>query len=761
MADDEDFFEAFRNKPLSSGKKFVFKKVGKDQQNDIPKQTSITHCSKKNDQPMENTNPTLKTNYSLDNKCIKTDVPLNKVRTNATNNCQLNNPLPNSYLNSHSTKQSEVLSSIQSSKQTDFSKTLVNKHNLPKQPLENGFNRSSNYSKSGNKGMKQSVLNFSRKKLSNKKERIDNLFDDSDDDFLPNTGSQVSPQKGNRMVNKSINLKSCVDIPKTPERSNSLQNQCQTKIELSSQSKIIRNPSPKTPKRKFVFKKTTNSMPTSPSLLSLGSNNSPQKISVNNKYNDVANIQENKPRSPKKDRTPSSSLGSTPSPNSLFLSTVSQKLQTTSLDNSNVFINKTSPQHKELKFEKNNYPKLGVEKNLYQPIKSQITCKKFTTVENQSVQSKNEDVSKIKFLAKHNSHISLSSEDETFHEEFSSNNFLNDKITSVSQSLQTTDADYMDDDEFERLFGEIILPKGDQPKVDITKQGSDDFGVRDVNWEEEIRENNDSINYTKELSHVDWSSEFSEDTPTTVNSFQDRMDDSREFKGNYWFSSSVEEVLHEKFGLINFRSHQREIINASLERHDCFVLMPTGGGKSLCYQLPAILSNGVTIVVSPLRALISDQVDKLNGLDIPSAHLCADVSLEETSIIFSKMHCREPIIKLLYLTPEKIVAAKTIISLLESLHQRGKLARFVIDEAHCLSQWGHDFRPDYKELALLRTKFSDVPIICLTATATKQVETDVINVLKLKNVKRYLIITPFIILVFHMFLYLITMHNDT
>ena len=221
-------------------------------------------------------------------------------------------------------------------------------------------------------------------------------------------------------------------------------------------------------------------------------------------------------------------------------------------------------------------------------------------------------------------------------------------------------------------------------------------------------------------------------------SFSGRKDNSEEFRKKYPHTEVMYEVLHQKFGLRHFRPHQEEIINASLTQHDCFVLMPTGGGKSLCYQLPAMLMPGVTIVISPLRALISDQVDKLNALDIPSAHLCSDVKKADEEIIYQKLHMREPIIKLLYLTPEKMVASAKVIDMIKSLYQRGKLARFVIDEVHCLSQWGHDFRPDYKQLSSLRKLYSEVPIICLTATATKQVQGDVSNILSLKNIKTFI-----------------------
>ncbi|KAK7246876.1 hypothetical protein RIF29_41746 [Crotalaria pallida] len=194
------------------------------------------------------------------------------------------------------------------------------------------------------------------------------------------------------------------------------------------------------------------------------------------------------------------------------------------------------------------------------------------------------------------------------------------------------------------------------------------------------------------------------------------------------------EVNNKKvFGNHSFRPNQREVINATMSGCDVFVLMPTGGGKSLTYQLPALVCPGITLVISPLVSLIQDQIMHLLQANIPASYLSANMEWTEQQEILRELNSDYCKYKLLYVTPEKVARSDALLRHLESLHVRDLLARIVIDEAHCVSQWGHDFRPDYQGLGVLKQKFPTTPVLALTATATASVKEDVVQALGLVN----------------------------
>jgi ATP-dependent DNA helicase RecQ len=187
-----------------------------------------------------------------------------------------------------------------------------------------------------------------------------------------------------------------------------------------------------------------------------------------------------------------------------------------------------------------------------------------------------------------------------------------------------------------------------------------------------------------------------------------------------------QEALKKYFGYEAFYPLQAAIIDHILSGKHALVLMPTGGGKSVCFQIPAMLMEGTTVVVSPLIALMKDQVDALIANGIPAAFLNSALTEKENSDIIGQ--CLQGAIKLLYISPERLAAASTI-AFLQKLH----LALFAVDEAHCISSWGHDFRPDYLKLHILREKFPAVPLIALTATADRVIRRDILRQLDIPD----------------------------
>ncbi|HET6555506.1 MAG TPA: DNA helicase RecQ [Dyella sp.] len=190
------------------------------------------------------------------------------------------------------------------------------------------------------------------------------------------------------------------------------------------------------------------------------------------------------------------------------------------------------------------------------------------------------------------------------------------------------------------------------------------------------------------------------------------------------------DILHSVFGYTQFRGPQQAIVEHLIEGGDALVLMPTGGGKSLCYQVPALVRQGTGIVVSPLIALMQDQVDALREAGVAAAYLNSSLSAEDQREVERRLLAGE--LNLLYVAPERLLTPRFL-----SLLERTEVALFAIDEAHCVSQWGHDFRPEYRELAVLHQRFAQVPRIALTATADQRTRDEIVERLSLLHARQF------------------------
>jgi ATP-dependent DNA helicase RecQ len=188
------------------------------------------------------------------------------------------------------------------------------------------------------------------------------------------------------------------------------------------------------------------------------------------------------------------------------------------------------------------------------------------------------------------------------------------------------------------------------------------------------------------------------------------------------------EILSSVFGYSSFRGDQEQIINHIASGNNAFVLMPTGGGKSLCYQIPALMRDGVAIIISPLIALMQDQVTTLSELGVSAVYLASNLDLDEVTQVFRQIKSGQ--VKLLYITPER-AHSERFLQFLETL----TISLIAIDEAHCVSHWGHDFRPEYQQLSKLLNAFSHIPRIALTATADQYTQVDILHYLNLREAK--------------------------
>ncbi|CAI4048616.1 hypothetical protein SKDZ_13G3160 [Saccharomyces kudriavzevii ZP591] len=329
-----------------------------------------------------------------------------------------------------------------------------------------------------------------------------------------------------------------------------------------------------------------------------------------------------------------------------------------------------------------------------------------------------------------NQHLPMSHSDlELIDSEKESDDNEEDNKNNNLEYLSDSDLERFDEERENRTQAADIQELDNDLKIITERKLIDDNNHQSPSWSALIKMEESNVSQ-KKGEDDDFDDDFS------LSDIVSKSNSCFKAKGpTYSWSEEVLYRLHEVFKLPGFRPNQLEAVNATLRGKDVFVLMPTGGGKSLCYQLPAVVksgkTHGTTIVVSPLISLMHDQVEHLLNMNIKASMFSSKGTAEQRRQTFNLFI--NGLLDLVYISPEMISASEQCKRAISRLYEDGKLARIVVDEAHCVSNWGHDFRPDYKELKFFKREYPDIPMIALTATASEQVRMDIIHNLELKE----------------------------
>lgn len=244
---------------------------------------------------------------------------------------------------------------------------------------------------------------------------------------------------------------------------------------------------------------------------------------------------------------------------------------------------------------------------------------------------------------------------------------------------------------------------------------------------DELQKTNAAINEANE--HLKFLKRKKKELEDRVNVLTESFENSFAERQTFPWTDDIKDRLVNIFGLKAFRGLQETVINCTLSKKDCLYIAATGSGKSLVFQLPALIDSGITLVVSPLLSLMADQVMQLDLLGIPAVVINSTTSKEDATRAHRAMTDHSSHLKLIYVTPERLAKSKYLMSQIQKMYELGRFSRLVIDEVHCCSEWGHDFRKDYKQLHIFKREFPNTPVLGLTATATPTVISDIKKIL--------------------------------